>query len=557
MNNLFIVCLIIIITGSGLFAQNIETITYIPKAKVSGGINVMTSFYAVDGRDARRSPFSYVVSGNTRFKFGLLKVPVSFSFRDQRLSYGASFNKFGLSPYYKWIKVHLGHRSMRFSKYSLMGKNFFGVGTELTPGKWRFSAFRGTFQNHLAQRDTLVYGAELIDTYKRRAWGVKLGYGTSRNYLDLFYLKVKDDVGQSLPDTSGSITSLDPAENMVLGTDWSCNIWRGLSLKGSLNLSAFTENTYLNEISSNGVVQALGSLVKVNPSTKVSFAGELGVRLNLTAAQLGLNYKRIEPNYRSLGTPYIQSDLEAYTAQTSFYMFQRKLNFNLHGGIERNNLRNLDYLGRKRLIGSIRAGYIGHKNFVANLSYSNYQYEFTDGLVELNDTLRYVNVNQSIGGAFSYKTRSDIFQYGAFLNVNRMTIKDQSLLDVIDNDIISTSSSLGVILEWKEKLFSVRPTIILNQFKIKEEDQQSYGLGLKVKKQLYDKKLTTSISSRFTLNDKENQRDGHVFSNSLSLFYKMHKNHSLRSKVGWIHRKSRIRSSYSEWRGNISYGFRF
>lgn len=63
-----------------------------------------------------------------------------------------------------------------YSAYTLSGRSFFGVGLELTPGKWYFSALKGKLQNPLAIRDTLVYGANLIPGYERNIEGAKLGF---------------------------------------------------------------------------------------------------------------------------------------------------------------------------------------------------------------------------------------------------------------------------------------------------------------------------------------------------------------------------------------------
>ena len=546
------------ISGGGLVGQNIETITTIPKPGLSGGINVGTQFYGVDGRTARRSPFSYVISGNTRFKWGLLNVPVSFSFRDQNLSYGTSFNKFGMSPYYKWARLHLGHRSMRFNRYSLSGKNFFGVGMDLTPGKFRLSAFRGNIRNHLAQRDTLVFGANLVPTYTRKAYGVKVGYGSSKNYFDVVYLRVRDDRSDEFPDRQIAISQLDPADNLVVGTSWRLQIMKRLNMTGSLNASAYTENASLRELNGDeGLVKAFGGLTTINASTKASVAGDMALNLNLNSAQVGLSYRRIEPNYRSLGTPFIQADVESYMANTSLRMLNNKLIFSANAGLERNNLRNLDYLGRKRLIASLQANVIPNTGTNINLYFTNFQYENVDGLVELNDTLRYVQVNRSLGGNINYNPKKEDFDYGAFLTINRMVVEDQSPIQVINSDIVTFTSNVGLNLEWTLLELSVKPSFLYNQFNLTDDKQQSYGLGLSVGKTFFEKKLRTRFRTRFNYNDRNGKRDGRVISARVGINYKVTDLHSFNMNLGIMDRNSIVRQSYREVRSNIGYGLRF
>ena len=126
--------------------------------------------------------------------------------------------RLGLSPTYKWAKVHLGYRTMQFSKYSLSDITFFGVGVEINPGNLRMAAMYGELKTPNFNLDTLAFHADLISNYKRKAHGYKLGFGKQRNYFDLFYFKAKDryDVADA---EEFYITLLPPPENVVIGFD--------------------------------------------------------------------------------------------------------------------------------------------------------------------------------------------------------------------------------------------------------------------------------------------------------------------------------------------------
>ena len=55
----------------------------------AGSVRMATDFYSVKGIDPRRSPSSWILSGNASFQLAGISFPFSFSFRDQQLSYGA------------------------------------------------------------------------------------------------------------------------------------------------------------------------------------------------------------------------------------------------------------------------------------------------------------------------------------------------------------------------------------------------------------------------------------------------------------------------------------
>ena len=103
----------------------------------------------------RALPFLHLTLPNRSIFFGLWQ----------------SFIRFGISPYYKWIRLYVGHRSMQFSNYSLNGITFLR-GFEPNPGIFRLAAMYGNIQTPNYNLDSLVYYANLIRDYKRKAHGV-------------------------------------------------------------------------------------------------------------------------------------------------------------------------------------------------------------------------------------------------------------------------------------------------------------------------------------------------------------------------------------------------
>lgn len=539
-------------------AQNIETLSFPSKPGLSGGVHLGSQFYAANGITNRRSPFSYNISGNLRLKWGLVNVPLSFSFRDQNLSYNARFNKFGISPYYKWAKLHLGHRSMRFSNYSLNGKNFFGVGTELTPGKLRFSAFYGQIRNHLAQRDERIVGGTLVPTFRRRAYGAKVGFGSKSSYIDLIFLNVKDQENGDLREEPIQGVQLDPAENLVLGTQWQTTFFKRLRFNGTVNFSSFTENVNLNALPiEQEAVKFLNPFTKVNASTRLSLAGELNASLNFPSFGMGLQYRRVEPNYRSLGMTFIQADIESYTAMTNFSFFKRKLSFYLRGGFERNNLRNLDYLGRQRLIGSARLTLLPAKGWNIGMHYSNFQYESVDGLVEINDTLRQVAVNQSMGININYTVRSKDHTFSVYTSIHRNVNMDLSPILTIAQDIVTLNGNLGVRWNWPNIGLSVRPAILYTQVQLENVNRTNVGGSARIKKELLQEKLNVALQFRWSGIREESLRVGHVFFSGVNLRYQLNMSQQIVATLSYMDRTSTVRQDFKEFRSSLSYGLKF
>lgn len=550
--------IVAICISCSLMGQEISSILTTPKVGVSGGINIGGDWYSADGRNDRRSPFSYSIGGNIQLKAGAFTLPASFVYRDQKFSGNATYGRFGISPYYKWVKLHLGHRTMRFNEYSLQGKLFFGAGIELTPGDFRFSAVRGSIKNHLAQRDTIVYGADLIPTYKRNMTGVKVGFGGNNHFIDFIYLHIKDDPSEEFDENSLFNTDLDPAENLVLGTSFGTRLFRKLRFKVNLNASGYTENSNLEEILNEGESYPfLRDRLTTNLSTKFSAAGDAKLSLGFNRGSVGLKYQRIEPNYRSLGMPFIQADRQNYTLTGNLMLFNQRLNLSGQGGIETNNLRNLDLYTRERLILNLSANLRVTDELMIGGNFSNFQFQSQDGLVELNDTLRYVQVNQTKGINISYNKRGENFRWGIFAGYQKLDVLDRSPVQNISGDIYSSNMNLGLKFDWVNIGFMVRPSLIYASYSLPDRDQTRYGGGVKLRKKLMEKKMTLTYSTRYVYNDIDDLRNGNVFTNRLSMRYKINDKYGLTLSTSHIDKQANVGTSYSELRTSARATMRF
>jgi len=554
-------CTVVCVLLAGLSvtsAQDLEQLKEPVQVKFSGALQLSSNFYSVTGIPDRTSPFAWAISGSPTLQIGDVRFPFYLSFRNQRFGYGTPFNKFGVSPYYKWAKLHVGWRTMNFSPYSLQGKSFLGAGVELNPGKFRFSAFKGTIRNPFAQLDTIVYGARLVDTYKRKAQGVKIGYGTSKNSFDLFYLKVKDDISSFNDRPAPADYELDPADNLVIGTAFKFTFFERLVFQSNLNVSAYSDNQTLGEILfDNRFVSFINDIITFNNSTQVSMAGDVSLGLNFNNTRFALKYRRVEPQYRSLGISYIQTDVESFLGSGNFTLLKRRLMLFLQGGIERTNLRDLDYLGRKRLIGDARLQWIPSPAFQVMGQFANYQYETQDGLIELNDTLRVINVTQNTGLFMSYVRKNETWNYGASVNIQRQTIRDRSPILNLGMNITSIQSGLSLKLVYAPADLRMTPSIFYARYTLPDRLQERYGIGLNINKGFFDKTLRLGLGSRIARNDIDNLHNGRTLTVRLNASYQLIDKHTLNASINLLDKRSTLSPSFTEYRSSLSYGLRF
>ena len=519
----------------------------------AGSVRMATDFYSVKGIDPRRSPSSWILSGNASFQLAGISFPFSFSFRDQQLSYGASFNQFGISPYYKWITLHAGWRNMTFSPYTLNGRTFLGAGVELTPGSLRLSGFYGTFKNLLAIQDSVVYGSSTIPIYDRKAFGGKIGFGSEHTYFDLMVVKAWDDVntpGVNEDEPNPYYYAYEPKENVIVGSSFKIRIIKKIDLYGNIGASGFTENTELETLYTPDI-SYLENAYTLNASSRFALAGDAGIRIRIKRNTIGLQYKRVDPFYNTLTTDYFYNDIENITAQFSTSTRKGQVRFSGNLGFEHNNIYNHQSVTSSRVIGSANVTLMPIDPLVLSLRYSNYTQNSESGLLVLNDTLRLATTSANFGLMANYmigKARNKSIAFYA----GRTTITDNSPVERLDDlttDMISASYSQTI----PELDLRVSPSLNYNRYLYPSSRQERIGGGLTVTKSFLEKKISLSLGSNYSRNDIDEFKNGYVISSRISLSYTPYKTGTFNFSLQHISNQTILEDAFSEIRGRLQY----
>src|SRR5690554_1126998 len=168
-----------------VFGQNLQNPG--KALSISGGLGGNFSYYNMNGIPPRRSPYGYSVFGNINLRIYGRKLPFSVAINQQGSRFSQPFRQIGVSPHYKWVKLHLGYRTMQFSEFTLNGATFLGAGTELTPGKFRFKAMLGRFRSAREKSSDLYR----LPQFERNGYALSAGYG-QETFIDFVFFKASD-----------------------------------------------------------------------------------------------------------------------------------------------------------------------------------------------------------------------------------------------------------------------------------------------------------------------------------------------------------------------------
>jgi len=536
-----------------LSAQNVTAFGQRQNYGVSGRLSAGVDYYQHygEGRD-RLPPFGYRLTGALNIKLGAVQVPISLSINQLGNNISSPFNLYGASPYWKWVKLHLGHRSLNFSPFVYSGRAFQGVGVELTPGKFSFTAFHGRMENLYAIRDTLAAGAFVLPSYDRWITGAKIGFGDRNNRVELMTVRIKDEgIEDSL------FVDRDPVENWVLGLNGNFRLWKKFFLEGKLATSIFTSNQLASKPGEfSNLEQSIEDAITINISSRLSWAGEVFAGYAFKGRKLGVSYRRVAPYYYSLGTNFIQNDIQNLTLTFGWPFLNRRLRIRGSAGVQSDNLSNQKSYTSQRIIGSVTASYFPGENFNLVLRYSNYQHESQAGLVQVNDTFRILTIthNAYLASRIGVWSTED---HKLNINVNafRNQVVDEAAIGDRNANFTGWGGSVQLRYQYNPWSLLMGPTFNINRYQFTEFTEGRVGTGFIVQKSFWDQKLRLSTHYQINQNQYQSFSNGWLQSLSGRLQCKVSKSHSLSARIFYIDQKILTADSFREMRLSINYNY--
>lgn len=435
---------IFILFGSSLRAQQSKT----PWVEFGSSIRLSATAYHISGQDYRQEPFSYFLHGTPRLTIKGFDIPVSFILSNQQRSIQQPFNRIGIAPQYKWIKAYLGYNTMALSKYTFANRQFLGAGVELTPGKLRLAALYGRLQKAIREDSTEASAnsfllQQSLPKFERHAYGAKVGFGTVNSYVDFVGMKAFDIKG---PDDPIDTLAVRPQENVALGIQSKLKLSKFVELKFDLASSVYTRDTTSADYDVADDVGFLVNVLQPKESTQILFAGEAGIGYKKPTWGIQLNYKRIDPDFKSMGVYYLQSDISQWTIAPNFSLLKKTLRIRGQIGIQKDNLYDTRLATSKRLIQSAYAQWNQSRFFQLGAYYTNFGLTQTPGLKALTDSTRISQVNGSYGLSPSFFITGQTWQHQVYstISFNKLSFNKSSI--VAPEDIKTRQLNIGYTL---------------------------------------------------------------------------------------------------------------
>ncbi|MBC8152707.1 MAG: hypothetical protein H7Z72_07345, partial [Bacteroidetes bacterium] len=470
--------------------------------RLSGGLNAYAGYYKASGIAGRNQPTPLGLSGSVTVTLpGGIALPFSAVLGNQGNSFRQPFNQFGVSPTYKWATVHAGYRNVSFSPFTLAGHTFLGGGVELNPGNLRLGAVYGRFNKAIASN---LVEPDILPAYQRTGYAVKVGYGKPGNYVDLVMLRAADDsmsIGE-VPQTASQ--TVKPAENMVVGATSRLLIIKHITVELDAAVSAYTRDVRSSTVAgegSNPIVRLFGRLFTPRLSTQLTQATQVAVGYRAKNAGVKLQYKRIDPNFQTMGAYYFQSDIESYAIAPNLTLLENKLRVSGSYGVQYDNLANNKSARTGRQIGSLLVSYNPDTKFGVDLQLSNYGISQQAGIRPIIDTIQLAQNNFSATINTRYTIQTERVVNMVTLTATRQQLSDLNQRTAAFTNNTNTNLNLGYFYQ---QLTSGLGANLLVSYTLADLAQgmstRFYGPTLGLTKSFLTNKLSTSINGSYLVN---------------------------------------------------------
>lgn len=548
-----------------LQAQNTQGIGKQKPFEIHGSLSAGMWFYGSNGIANRRQPFSWYLTGSPVIKIYGITFPFTMTISEQERRFSQPFNYYGVSPTYKWIKLHLGYRNVRFSDFTLAGANFLGAGVELTPKKLRLGFVYGQFARPIEEdgsgNDSRY--SYLRPTFQRLGFAAKVGVGKPKAYLDFTLFEARD-VSESIqkPSVRSRVT---PMQNLAAGVKTHFGLFKNhLLFDFDLGASLLTRNLFKKDIETPTSWQkTLLNYFAINNSTVFFTAARGGTSFAFKGGNLRVDYQRIDPDYRSLGTYFFQNDIEQVTLSPSFSLFKTRLMISGSYGRSHDNLNGKKSATTHRTIGAVNLSASIAPRLSINLGYSNFGIGQSRGLGDLfNDSMAVSAVNSSYSGSVNYSVGSRLQMHSFGVMATYQNTNDQNQFTRQYIGASSFVSALNYNLSWQPQKLNAGASFSYVSIQTGGKALAYVGPSVNVSKEWMKGLMRTSLNHNSQLRTADGQNDGWMSNTGGNVAFIRNKQ-TLSVGLNYLsnHYNAQAEAlnfvNFTEYRGTLTYSIRF
>ena len=474
------------------YAQDLSQMKKSKPFTFSGALSVGSGMNLSSAGTNPYNQYAYNLNFSPLIKIYNVSLPFTFYITNNSKGFNHPFNRVGVSPTWKWLKFHAGYRTLNVSPYIFSGRMVLGGGVEMNPGKFRF-AFMGGQLSKSQSEDTLSI-QPIATAYERYGFGGKIGFGSTRSYFDLLFFKGKD-VAQSI--TEPVKARITPAENAAAGISFSIAFSKRLVWQTSAVLSVYTR-----DVNATGYGDAFSEytntpVIGLNLSSQYLPAGETSLRYTGNKGSVIVKYRRIDPEFKTMGIFYMQTDLSEYSILFNQSLFKSKLSLNGNVLYSTDNVYRVRNTLTSRLNCGLNSNYRAGKSWLLSTSvlYTHMEQSFIrenigDSLrMDLLNKMASVGVTYTKDRSLATHVTSLMGSYNSFDNINPHYLYDISSANM--------NGTLSHKITIKKNKLNFTEQVVMYSNKYGAYYTKSVSVGESVGKSFFKEQFNANVSVNY------------------------------------------------------------
>jgi hypothetical protein len=400
-------------------------------------------------------------------------------------------------------------------------------------------------------------------------YGFKAGYNTGQDFVDVTFFHAEDQINSigSVPDSLNIL----PQENFVVSIGAGKSFFTNFLLKAEIASSAISADTRASETEGSHPLAKAKILYTPRLSSSFYKAFKTSFDYQQDFFTVGIAYERIDPQYKTLGAYYFNSDLENITLNVTTSILQGQMNIAASAGSQHDNLDNSKVSTMRRTVGSLNVNYAPSQKLNLSASYSNFQtytnirsqFQTINQLTpyENLDTLNFTQLSQNatLTATYNFERNENRKQN---VNIN-LTVQDAADKQggVKQNSGMkfynfNTAYAMNIVPSNMTVSVSFNASVNDGQ----GIDTKTYGPVASVNRSFFDRKLRTTLSATYNNTYSNGQHINKIVNCRLGGTVSIKKKHNINLSAVAVNRENRIEGgskSFTEFTGTLGYSYSF
>ena len=436
-------------------------------------------------------------------------------------------NNISFNPTYKWAKAFLGTQTPSYSPLTTGDIPIFGLGIELTPGRFLFSLNYGKSQIGINPSPF----ENIAGAFEQWMLASRIGVGKEDGTKFVMqFVKLTDEVSS----INTNPNRLQPQEAITISPLLQIRLAKQWLISTELATSVYTEDVLgPGSVSDNEIVSLAENLITINGTSHADISNITALEWKSDAASVGAEVRYVGAGFQSVGYRTTERDLIDYNLKTSLKLLKNKVIFTGSTGVRTNNLSNTTMESTNRFIANVNLYTQLSKVVSVNTSYSNFG--FRNNVVF--DTLKVEMIQNmfSIAPTLQFDRKSInhiVTTSGSFQFFDEYNMYDGKTISTV-----SKTLNMGYTLVFKNFPLTTGIMGLLLDNETPQSQLNLYNIGINARYRFFDKKLTPSIMLAYSGIERDDETPDKRTRFTLKSDYKLTKKLNFRMSYTWSNYK--------------------